>query len=140
MHLQGMFSGKVEGDLDSVPGYYGGTASYKWVQNAKALNHLRVARHYKTPETGPPPSTDRILHGLSPSASRIKAYEEAKARHARPTVKSEARGLKYKFANEHGAQRAPKLVAPKVPKKPSGTWEIDANGNRVYKPPKPVAV
>jgi hypothetical protein len=45
MHQQGFLSGKTEGDLDSVPGYYGGTASYKFVQNAKHLNKLRVTRY-----------------------------------------------------------------------------------------------
>jgi hypothetical protein len=45
MHQQGFMSGKTEGDLDSVPGYYAGTASYKFVQNAKHLNKLRVTRY-----------------------------------------------------------------------------------------------
>jgi len=44
MHQQGFLSGKTEGDLDSVPGYYAGTASYKFVQNARHLNKLRVTR------------------------------------------------------------------------------------------------
>lgn len=45
MHQQGFLSGKTEGDLDSVPGYYGGTASYKFVQDAKHLNKIRVTRY-----------------------------------------------------------------------------------------------
>ena len=44
MHQQGFLSGKTSGDLDSVPGYYAGTASYRFVQNAKHLNQLRVTK------------------------------------------------------------------------------------------------
>lgn len=109
MHPQGLFSGKVEGDLDSVPGYYGGTASYKWVQNARALTQHRLQRvkaakarneHLPFDFEFPP------RHGLSPSDARIAAFQAAKARQAKKeTRKTPARGQRYKSSDEFGARR-----------------------------------
>jgi hypothetical protein len=103
MHQQGFLSGKTEGDLDSVPGYYGGTASYKFVQNAKHLNQLRVTR-YKTnyvlgkhyDEYG------RVVSDSPASQIRMEALEAAKAVPSTP-YSSVGPDMAFKHAGEHGA-------------------------------------
>ncbi len=102
MHQQGFLSGKTEGDLDSVPGYYGATRSYKWVQNAKALQQHRVkrveqdrtlGRHYD--EYGRYTKQDALV-------VRAAAFKAAASVPFTP-YSSMARGVAYKHAGEYGA-------------------------------------
>lgn len=143
---QGMFSGKAVGDLDSVPGYYGGTASYKFVQNAHALNQARLIRHFEFGEEEEeeeltPSELDAIkqdalsgivLPTLTPSESRIEAYEAAKRMGQRPPLKGPARGYKYKVADQYGARKQPKFR--RIRRETKGAYKRNANGDMVWVP------
>jgi len=100
MHQQGpLFSGKSVGDLDSVPGYYGATASAQFVQHAHAFKQLRKAR---------------VLHNIQkhgvlalPFEKRLEALRASAMfapKGTRKTNVSKARGNAFKFAGERGAQ------------------------------------
>jgi hypothetical protein len=139
MKQQGFFSGKTEGDLDSVPGYYGGTASYKFVQNAKALNKQRVQRHLKSlrhEET----AVERILPSLTPSEARINAYKAAQGvRSAKSPLKGLARGVALKESAPGLREAMNLVVAKKDLKKAKTAFVKDANGNLVYNPQQAAA-
>jgi hypothetical protein len=100
MHQQGpFFSGKSVGDLDSVPGYYGATASVKFVQNAQAMKQIRKARAAHNIQK----------YGVlaTPFEKRLEALRSSvmfapKAPRA-PNV-SKARGYAFKYAGEVGAR------------------------------------
>lgn len=153
MHLQGLFSGKATGDLDSVPGYYGATTSYRFVQNAHALNQHRLVRYLdgedevaairKSREENARLSsaTDDLLDfmkpillksGLTPSLTRIDAYKAARDSRKRKTVKGLARGPKLKKAGEFGARAEPKYRDPLKVKK--AYYEKKDDGAIVYHP------
>jgi len=117
MHQQGLFSGKTEGDLESIPGYYGGTASYQFVQNAKALNQHRVVRHLK--QAALAEQAGSFLPSLTPSAARIAAYKAAKSLKGVKTLTGPARG---------------EAIKSTVEKKAPSNFIKDANGNMVYRP------
>jgi hypothetical protein len=103
MHQQGFLSGKTEGDLDSVPGYYGGTASYKFVQNAKHLNKLRVTRYKLNYTLGEHyDEYGRVVSDSPASKIRMEAYEAAKAVPSTP-YSSVGPDMAFKHAGEHGA-------------------------------------
>ena len=103
MHQQGFFSGKTEGDLDSVPGYYGGTASYKFVQNAKHLNQLRVTRYKTNYVLGEHYDEYGRVVSDSPAAKlRAEALAVAKAVPSTP-YSSVGPDMAFKRAGEHGA-------------------------------------
>lgn len=136
MEQQGFFSGKNEGDLDSVPGYYGATASYKFVQNARALTQHRVVRHARAVKAGAEAPV-QLLPYLTPSEARVAAYENAKAvLDAKPVLEGPARGEKFKFAGEFGAIKKPKLITPKI-EAPKGKFVRDHIGNWVWKSADP---
>jgi len=121
MNQRGLFNGKNEGTLDSIPGYYGGTASYKFVQNARALNHIRVKRYKiaKRDTIGP-----SLKSHLTPSQRRIDAYKHAKdTQAAMPTLKGRPRGEQLKLTEQY-------------PDKPTTAYVKDSRGNLVlkYKP------
>ena len=132
MHLQGFFSGKSADDLDSVPGYYGGTASYQFVQNAYALNQHRVLRHLMgDEETGTetisgvsavPPT---LQSHLTPSAARIEAYEHARNVSQRPELRGPPRGFAYKMQGAEGANRRALR---------KGSWKKNKDGEWIYTP------
>jgi len=127
MNQQGLFSGKTEGDLDSVPGYYGGTASYKWVQNAKVLNQHRIARYRKHGYEG---SAYSVKSHLTPSETRIAAYKASRS--MKPVLKGPARGRELKHANEFGAYY--KREQKKIENKKPSAFQMDSNGNITYVP------
>jgi len=131
MRQQGLFSGKTEGDLDSIPGYYGGTASIRFVQNAKAVNQHRVLRYLKT--KAEQQSTLHLPPTLAPSAKRIEAYKNAKSLlNSKKLLKGPARGPLLKEHGPYGAKKgAPKPLVKK--QEPKG-WMKDAEGNWVYRP------
>tara|TARA_R110000868_G_scaffold297821_3_gene558108 strand:- start:14190 stop:14750 length:561 start_codon:yes stop_codon:yes gene_type:complete len=145
MNLQGLFSGKTSGDLDSVPGYYAGTTSYRWVQNAQALNQHRLLRHLEEDQEDGPvdpviqeavADMERVIPTLTPSAARTEAYQSAKALSKRPALKGPARGFAYKVADEFGARRTPSYKKPKSYTKAGYTK--DAQGNTIWVPAKPI--
>jgi len=130
MHLQGFFSGKSVEDLDSVPGYYGGTASYQFVQNAYALNQHRVLRHLMGDEVddnngGVPAVPPTLQSHLTPSAARIEAYEHARAVSKRPDLRGPPRGYAYK---QQGAEGASRRALRK------GSWKKNTNGDWIFTP------
>lgn len=143
MHQQGLFSGKAVGTLDSVPGYYGGTASYKWVQNAKALNQIRRTRNMLTPEA-PERDAPELLPTLMPNEARTAAYKAAKAvKDAMPGVKTPARGTLYKTAGRYDEDKSAFQGAFAVPRprrdrkyegRPQSNFIKDEAGNMVYRP------
>jgi hypothetical protein len=120
MNLQGMFSGKTEGDLDSVPGYYGGTASYRFVQNARALNQHRVIRHNQVKSAESEAAVNLQSH-LTPTATRVAAYKAAMSSNLKSPLKTAARGNAYKRAGEFGAATVPKKETPSYQYK-TGKW------------------
>jgi hypothetical protein len=103
MHQQGFLSGKTEGDLESVPGYYGGTASYKFVQNAQALNQMRVTRYKLSRELGEHHDEYGRVVSDKPAA-KLRAETLAVAK-AVPFVPYSSVGpdMAYKEAGEYGA-------------------------------------
>ena len=150
LHQQGFFSGKTEGDLDSVPGFYGGTASYRFVQNAKAMNKLRVSRAYKNAALlNAPRNAPKLEHGLAPSAARVAAYQEARKRSLRKVFKSKARGKEEKraFAELHrvlptaggdvqrhiGRDRARAMRLRRL-NRPTHVWAEDTEGRPALMP------
>lgn len=151
LHQQGFFSGKTEGDLDSVPGFYGGTASYRFVQNAKALNKLRVNRAYKNAALmNAPSNVPKLEHGLTPSAARIAAYQHARKTSLRKVFKSKARGKEEKraFAELHrvlptpgrdvqrhiGRDRGKAVRARALLNRPTHVWAENAAGEPALVP------
>lgn len=109
MHQQGLFSGKTVGDLDSVPGYYGGTASIRFVQNAHAIRNIKKTRvKYNLQQYG---------KVSAPFEKRLEAYRIAADLHkpatGRPMVVSAARGPSFKYAGQYGARYSP-LQAQKI--------------------------
>jgi hypothetical protein len=133
MHQQGLYSGKTVGDLDSVPGFYGGTKSYKWVQNTRATTQHRIVRVKRGLEG----DEERIMltPTLGPSAARIAAYKHAKAiSESRPTLRGPAQGPKIKYAGEFGG-----FPKPQKGERP-GTWKkVMKNGKEewIYTPHHP---
>jgi hypothetical protein len=141
MKQQGLFSGKTEGDLDSVPGYYGGTASYKFVQNAKALNQHRVQRYMKS-VVQDTQSVERILPSLTPSEARISAYKAAQGiRNVHGELSGPARGEKLKEAST-GLRQSMMigLSGKKDLTKAKTSFIKDANGNLVFRPQEAAAI
>ena len=134
MEQQGFFSGKNEGDLDSVPGYYGATASYRFVQNARALTQHRVVRHLRaTRDMAGSEAPVQLMPYLTPSEARVAAYENAKAvLDAKPELQGPARGEAFKYAGEFGAQKRTRLVVPKVAEQPKGKFVRNDIGNWVW--------
>jgi hypothetical protein len=133
---QGFFSGKSEGDLDSVPGFYGGTASYKFVQNIKALQQHRVVRYRQAKR-----EHDRVVGirpTLMPSEARIEAYNKARgADEAKPVLKGTPRGPVFKRADEFGAFKVPnpfRLYKKDSMGRYQGGFVKDAQGNYQWKP------
>ena len=131
MHQQGFLSGKTEGDLDSVPGFYGATRSYKWVQNAKALQQHRIkrveqgrvlGRHYD--EYGRYTKQDALV-------VRASAFKAARAVPFTP-YSSMAQGIAYKRAGEHGAYFA-ETYKPRTLEEELATKGGFSNG--IYYPP-----
>lgn len=93
-----LFSGKLVGDLDSVPGYYGATKDVHTVQNAKAIQNIKKSRAKYNMET----------YGVlaTPFEKRLEAFRasaEAPKPVRQPNV-SKARGNAFKFAGEFGAR------------------------------------
>jgi hypothetical protein len=132
MNQQGLFSGKTEGDLDSVPGYYGGTASYKFVQNARALNQHRVQRFLKSSRREDM-AVERLLPTLTPSETRIAAYKAAQGiRGVKPP--SEARGAKLKEAQSGLRVAMDGVIKHKDLVKAKSNFIKDEKGNLVYRP------
>lgn len=134
MHQQGLFSGKTVGHLDSVPGFYGGTKSYKWVQNTRATTQHRLVRVVRGLEGDV--ERDLMRPTLAPSAARIAAYKHAKAiSESRPTLRGPARGpSNIKYAGEFGAVERPHKKAM------AGTWKkVTKNGidEWIYTPAHP---
>jgi hypothetical protein len=103
MHQQGFMSGKTEGDLDSVPGYYGGTASYKFVQNAKHLNQIRVTRYKLSRALGEHHDEyGRVVSDTPAAKLRNEALAAAKAVPFVP-YSSVGPDMAFKEAGEYGA-------------------------------------
>lgn len=107
MEQQGpYFSGKLVGDLDSIPGYYGATTDVKFVQNAAAVKNIRKARAKYNLETF------GVL--ALPFEKRLDAYRASAALRPSPSVRkpnvSEARGNAFKFAGELGARFGAKEI------------------------------
>lgn len=103
MHQQGFLSGKTEGDLDSVPGYYAGTASYKFVQNARHLNQMRVTRYTLSRALGEHHDEYGRVVSDSPAAKlRADALAAAKAIPFVP-YSSVGPDMAFKEAGEYGA-------------------------------------
>jgi hypothetical protein len=103
MHQQGFMSGKTEGDLDSVPGYYGGTASYKFVQNARHLNQMRVTRYKLSRDLGEHHDEYGRVMSDTPAA-KLRADALAAAKKV-PFVPYSSVGpdMAFKEAGEYGA-------------------------------------
>ena len=103
MHQQGFLSGKTEGDLDSVPGYYAGTASYKFVQNARHLNQMRVTRYTLSRTLGE--HHDEYGRVVSDSPAATLRAEVLAAAKAVPFVPYSSVGpdMAFKEAGEYGA-------------------------------------
>ena len=133
MHQQGLFSGKTEGDLDSVPGYYAGTASYKFVQNARALNQHRVQRYLKSSRREDM-AVERLLPTLTPSETRIAAYKAAQGIRGVKPSPSEARGTKLKEAQSGLRLAMDGVVKHKDLVKAKSNFVKDEKGNLVYRP------
>jgi hypothetical protein len=103
MHQQGFLSGKTEGDLDSVPGYYGGTASYKFVQNAQSLNKIRVTRYHLSRALGEHHDEyGRVVSDAPAAKLRAETLAEAKTIPFVP-YSSVGPDMAFKEAGEHGA-------------------------------------
>ena len=132
MHQQGLFSGKTEGDLDSVPGYYAGTASYKFVQNARALNQHRVQRYLKSTRREDM-AVERLLPTLTPSETRIAAYKAAQGIRG-VKQQSEARGAKLKEAQPSLRVAMDGVIKHKDLVKAKSNFIKDEKGNLVYRP------
>jgi hypothetical protein len=99
MHQQGpLFSGKLVGDLDSVPGYYGATRDVQFPQNAKAIQNIQKSRKIYNMKT----------YGVlaTPFEKRIEAFRASAAapKPKREPNVSKARGNAFKFAGEFGAR------------------------------------
>jgi hypothetical protein len=135
MHQQGLFSGKTVGDLDSVPGYYGGTASYKFVQNAHVFKQHRRVR-YRDQTAINAESGVKLAPTLRPSEVRIAAYKLAKLAHMKPPLKGPAQGESFRVAGEFGAMRLPRLMYPRVGTQ-KGHYRRGPNGVPIYVPPPP---
>ena len=133
MHQQGLFSGKTEGDLDSVPGYYAGTASYKFVQNARALNQHRVQRYLKSSRREDM-AVERLLPTLTPSETRIAAYKAAQGIRGVKPSPSEARGTKLKEAQSGLRLAMDGVIKHKDLVKAKSNFVKDEKGNLVYRP------
>ena len=133
MNQQGLFSGKTEGDLDSVPGYYGGTASYKFVQNAKALNQHRVQRYMKSTRREEM-AVERLLPSLTPSETRVAAYKAAQAVRGVKTLQSKARGDKLKETQPGLRLTMDGVIKKKDLVKAKSNFVKDEKGNLVYRP------
>lgn len=133
MHQQGLFSGKTEGDLDSVPGYYAGTASYKFVQNARALNQHRVQRYLKSSRREDM-AVERLLPTLTPSETRIAAYKAAQGIRGVKPSPSEARGTKLKEAQSGLRLTMDGVIKHKDLVKAKSNFVKDEKGNLVYRP------
>jgi hypothetical protein len=133
MNQQGLFSGKTEGDLDSVPGYYGGTASYKFVQNAKALNQHRVQRYVKSMRREEM-AVERLLPSLTPSETRVAAYKAAQAVRGVKTLQGNARGDKLKEAQSGLRLTMDGVIKKKDLVKAKSNFVKDEKGNLVYRP------
>lgn len=133
MHQQGLFSGKTEGDLDSVPGYYAGTASYKFVQNARALNQHRVQRYLKSSRREDM-AVERLLPTLTPSETRIAAYKAAQGIRGVKPSSSEARGTKLKEAQSGLRLAMDGVIKHKDLVKAKSNFVKDEKGNLVYRP------
>jgi len=103
MHQQGFMSGKTVGDLDSVPGYYGGTASYKFVQNAQHLNQMRVTRYKLSRALGEHHDEyGRVVSDTPAAKLRSEALAVAKAVPFVP-YSSVGPDMAFKEAGEYGA-------------------------------------
>lgn len=103
MHQQGFLSGKTAGDLDSVPGYYGGTASYKFVQNARSLNQMRVTRYTLSRALGEHHDEyGRVVSDAPAAKLRAETLAEAKAVPFVP-YSSVGPDMAFKEAGEYGA-------------------------------------
>jgi hypothetical protein len=95
-----LFSGKLVGDLDSVPGYYGATTDVQFVQNASAIKKLRKTRAQYNLDT----------YGVLalPFEKRLEAYRASAALAPKHPVRqpnvSKARGNPFKFAGAYGAR------------------------------------
>jgi len=133
LNQQGLFSGKSEGDLDSVPGYYGGTASYKFVQNAKALNQHRVQRYLKSTRREEM-AVERLLPSLTPSETRVAAYKAAQAVRGVKTLQNKARGEKLKEAQPGLRLTMDGVIKKKDLVKAKSNFVKDEKGNLVYRP------
>lgn len=133
MHQQGLFSGKTEGDLDSVPGYYAGTASYKFVQNARALNQHRVQRYLKSSRREDM-AVERLLPTLTPSETRIAAFKAAQGIRGVKPSSSEARGTKLKEAQPGLRLAMDGVIKHKDLVKAKSNFVKDEKGNLVYRP------
>jgi hypothetical protein len=138
MNQQGLFSGKTEGDLDSVPGYYGGTASYKFVQNARAMNQTRVQRHLKSLRQEER-AVERILPSLTPSEARVNAYKQAQRFRSAKPLKGPTRGVALKESAPGLREAMNLVVAKKDLKKAKTAFVKDENGNLVYRPQQAAA-
>jgi hypothetical protein len=133
LNQQGLFSGKSEGDLDSVPGYYGGTASYKFVQNARALNQHRVQRYLKSTRREEM-AVERLLPSLTPSETRVAAYKAAQAVRGVKTLQNKARGEKLKEAQPGLRLTTDGVIKKKDLVKAKSNFVKDEKGNLVYRP------
>jgi hypothetical protein len=103
MHQQGFLSGKTAGELESVPGYYGGTASYKFVQNARALNQMRVTRYTLSRALGAHHDEyGRVVSDAPAAKLRAETLAEAKAVPFVP-YSSVGPDMAFKEAGEYGA-------------------------------------
>jgi len=142
MNLQGMFSGKTEGDLDSIPGYYGGTASYKFVQNAHAVRQHRALRRRAARSAAAEDAAENLQSHLTPSDARVAAYQSARSKALKKkAVKSKARGTEYKYAGQFGATTRPRGKEGDPTKQiRRGVWYTDESGNRVFDPERVVEV
>ena len=117
MHQQGFLSGKTAGDLDSVPGYYAGTASYRFVQNAKHLNQLRVTKFKMDYTLGEHYDEYGRVTSDSPAAKlRGEVLAEAKKIPFTPYT-SIGPDMAFKEADEYGAFPATQrpFEAPRYP-------------------------
>lgn len=100
------FSGKLVGDLDSVPGYYGATTDVQFVQNAAAIKNIRAQRKKYNLDT----------YGVLalPFEKRLEAYRAAAALAPKPKERtpnvSKARGNAFKFAGQFGARFGAKQI------------------------------
>jgi len=133
LNQQGLFSGKSEGDLDSVPGYYGGTASYKFVQNARALNQHRVQRYLKSTRREEM-AVERLLPSLTPSETRVAAYKAAQAVRGVKTLQNKSRGEKLKEAQPGLRLTMDGVIKKKDLVKAKSNFVKDEKGNLVYRP------